>query len=58
MFDAAFEPWADYDTIFEEKWIYRTTDSGVTVRFLRGFIEFFSRFDDALNVIDDIIDEY
>lgn len=58
LFDAAFEPWADYDTNFEEKWIYRTTDSGVTVRFLRGFIEFFSRFDDALNVIDDIIDEY
>lgn len=58
LFDAAFEPWADYDTNFEEKWIYRTTDSGVTVSFLRGFIEFFSRFDDALNVIDDIIDEY
>lgn len=58
LFDAAFESWADYDTNFEEKWIYRTTDSGVTVRFLRGFIEFFSRFDDALNVIDDIIDEY
>lgn len=58
LFDAAFEPWEDYDTNFEEKWIYRTTDSGVTVRFLRGFIEFFSRFDDALNVIDDIIDEY
>lgn len=58
LFDAAFVPWADYDTNFEEKWIYRTTDSGVTVRFLRGFIDFFSRFDDALNVIDDIIDEY
>lgn len=58
LFDAAFEPWADYDTNFEEKWIYRTTDTGVTVSFLRGFIEFFSRFDDALNVIDDIIDEY
>lgn len=58
LFDAAFEPWADYDTNFEEVWIYRTTDSGVTTRFLREFIEFFSQFDDALNVIDDIIDEY
>lgn len=58
LFDAAFEPWADYDTNFEEKWIYRTTDSGVTIEFLRGFVEFFSRFDDALNVIDDIVDEY
>lgn len=58
LFDAAFEPWADYDTNFEEKWIYRTTDSGVTVSFLRDFIEFFYQFDDALNVIDDIIDEY
>ena len=58
LFDAAFEPWADYDTNFEEKWLYRKTDSGVTVKFLREFTSFFSQFDDALNVIDDIIDEY
>ena len=58
LFDAAFTPWADYDTNFSEVWIYRKNDSGITVRFLREFIEFFSRFDDALNVIDDIIDEY
>lgn len=58
LFDAAFEPWADYDTNFEEKWLYRTTDSGVTIKFLREFVEFFSQFEDALNVIDDIVDEY
>lgn len=58
LFDAAFMPWADYDTNFEEKWIYRTTDSGVTIEFLQGFMRFFSKFEDALNVIDDIIDEY
>lgn len=58
LFDAAFEPWADYDTNFEEKWIYRTTDSGVTVDFLQNFIKFFSKFEDALNVIDNIIDDY
>ena len=58
LFEAAFEPWADYDTNFEEKWIYRTTDSGITVSFLRGFIAFFSQYDEALNVINDIIDEY
>lgn len=58
LFDAAFEPWADYDTNFEEKWVYRTTDNGVTLRFLQGFINLFSQFEDALNVIDDIIDEY
>lgn len=58
LFEAAFEPWADYDTNFEEKWIYRTTDSGVTVSFLRGFIDFFSQFDEALDVIDSIIEEY
>lgn len=58
LFDAAFEPWADYDTNFEEKWIYRSTDSGVTMNFLRGFINYFSKFEDALNVIDNIIDEY
>lgn len=57
LFDAAFEPWSDYDTSFEEKWIYRTIDNGVTIDFLHGFIKFFSRFNDALNVIDDIIDE-
>lgn len=58
LFDASYEPWADYDTNFEEKWIYRTTDNGLTSTFLRNFISFFSRFDNALNVIDDIVDEY
>lgn len=58
LFDAAFEPWSDYDTNFEEKWIYRITDSGLTIDFLRNFIEFFSKFEDALNVIDLVIDEY
>ena len=58
LFDAAFEPWADYNTNFEEKWVYRKTDNEVTVRFLREFLAFFSQFDDALNVIDDIINEY
>lgn len=58
LFDAAYMPWADYDTNFEEKWIYRTTESGLTLKFLRGFTQFFSRFDDALSVIDDIVDEY
>lgn len=58
LFDAAFEPWADYDTNFEETWVYRTTDNGITIKFLQGFINFFSQFEDALNVIDDIIDEY
>lgn len=58
LFDAAFEPWADYETKFEDVWIYRTTDSGLTIPFLRKFVEFFSRFDDALDVIDDIVAEY
>lgn len=58
LFDAAFEPWSDYDTNFEEKWIYRTNDSGINISFLRGFVEFFSQFEDALNVIYDIVDEY
>lgn len=58
LFDAAFIPWEDYDTNFETKWIYRTTDSDLTVAFLRNFIDRFSQFDDALKVIDEIIDEY
>lgn len=58
LFEAAFEPWADYDTNFEEKWVYRTTDSGLTIKFLRGFLKFFSRFDEALNIIDTIIEEH
>lgn len=58
LFDAAFVPWEDYDTNFETRWIYRTTDSDLTVNFLRNFIERFSQFDNALKVISDIIDEY
>lgn len=58
LFEAAFEPWSDYDTNFEEKWVYRTTDSGITVDFLRHFVEVFSQFEDALSVIDTIIAEF
>ena len=58
LFDAAFEPWSDYETNFQDVWVYRTNDSGVTIGFLRGFLAFFSRFEDALDVIDSIIDEY
>lgn len=58
LFDAAFTPWEDYDTNFETRWIYRTTDSDLTVDFLRNFIDKFSQFDDALKVIDAIIDDY
>ena len=58
LHDAAFMPYSDYDTNFEERWVYRTTESGLTLKFLQGFIEFFSEFVNALNVIDDIVDEY
>ena len=58
LFDAAFEPWSEYETNFQDVWIYRTNDSGVTIGFLRGFLDYFSRFEDALDVIDSIIDEY
>lgn len=58
LFDAAFEPWLDYDTNFQEKWVYRRTDSDLTVEYLQGFVDFISHFDDALDVISDIIDEY
>lgn len=58
LFDAAFDVWSDYETGFKDKWVYRTTDSGITTKFLRDFEDSFSCFDDALCVIDDIIKEY
>lgn len=58
LFEAAFESWADDDTNFEEIWVYRRYENGVTNKFLKGFMEFFSQFEDALSVIDDVIDEY
>lgn len=58
LFDAAFESWSDYETGFRDVWTYRMHDSGVTIGFLQGFLDFFSHFDDALDVIDNIIDDY
>lgn len=58
LFEAAYAPWSDYDTNFEEKWIYRTTDNGITTDFLRHFQEVFLEFEDALSIIDSILDEY
>lgn len=58
LFEASFTYWSDYDTNFEEKLLYRTTDNGITLGFLRNFICFFSKFEDALKVIDEIVDEF
>ena len=58
LFEASFEPVSEYETNFEEKWIYCRHDSGITVDFLREFLHQFNRFEDSLNVIDSIIDEY
>lgn len=58
LFEASYEPWADYDTNFEEKWVFRTTESQVTITFLRDFLELLAQFEDALNVVDDIVEGY
>lgn len=58
LHEAAFEAVEDYDTNFEVIWVYRTTDSGVTTEFLDKFIYSFSQFDDALKIIECIIDGY
>ena len=51
-------PHTSAKTGFRDVWTYRTHDSGVTIGFLQGFLDFFSHFDDALDVIDNIIDDY
>lgn len=58
LFESSYEPWADYDTNFEEKWLYRTTDSQVTIAFLNDFTELLAQFDDALNIIEQIVEKY
>ena len=58
LFEAAFEPYSDYETGFKEQWIYRTSDSGITINFLRRLIDSFSQFNGALEVIDSIVEKY
>ena len=58
LFEASFEPWVEYETNFKEEWVFRTTDSGISVKLIQGYIEFFSQFDDALRVVNEIIDKY
>lgn len=58
LFEAAFEPWSEYETNFEEKWVYRTNDNDITDQLLIGFIESFNQFEDALNAINIIMEEY
>lgn len=58
LFNATFAPWSDYDTNFEEKWFYRTNDNDLTVSFLREYIRAFSKYEKALDIVDDIIYDY
>lgn len=58
LFDASFGPWSEYETDFQDMLVYRTNDNGITIEFLRSFLDSFYSFEDALDVIDSIIDEY
>lgn len=58
VFEASFVPWEDYDTGFETRWIYDTQNSGITHKLLEEFLYNFKQYEDALKVIDTIVDEY
>ncbi len=58
IYEASFQPIADYDTNFKEKWIFNSTNNDLNISFLENFMHEISKFEDALSVIDSIVDEY
>ena len=58
LFDASFEPYSDYETRFQEKWVFRTDSNDLTLNFVETFTSIFSRFDEALEVVKRIVDQY
>lgn len=58
VYEAAFEPWEDYDTNFNTVWIYRTNNSGISAQLLSGIIEGFRQYESALSAINEIVNSY
>lgn len=58
FFEASFVPREDYDTNFETVWLYDTHHSGITKKLLNDFAHDFQQYEDALDILKDIVDEY
>ena len=58
IFDAAYEPWEDYDTNFKTVWIYRTNNSGISAKLLSDILEGFKQYESALAIIGEIVNSY
>lgn len=58
VYEAAYEPWEDYDTNFNTIWIYRGSNSDISAQLLSGIIEGFGQYESALSVISEIVDSY
>lgn len=58
IYKDSFDEWSDYETNFEPRVIYRTTDSGISANMLRTMMERFDGFEDALSVVNDVVEYY
>ena len=56
IYEVAFTEWADYETDFKPVSIYKGYDSGITVSLLSGIIDEFSKFEDALGSVQEVVD--
>lgn len=51
-----FYPWSDYDTGFKEVWIFQTENAGYAARVFRRFVEELQKYEDSLDVIQEVIE--
>lgn len=58
FFQASFIPWEDYDTNFNTVWLFDTHHSGVTRKLLKNFVYNFQQYEQALSVVNEIVDKY
>lgn len=49
-----FYPWSDYDTGFKEVWIFQAENAGYAARIFRRFVEEIQKYEDSLNVIQEV----
>ena len=58
IFETTFFPRSDYETNFETQWIYDYQTSGITKKLLEQFLYSFEQYDDALGIVNDIVNEH
>ena len=58
LFDASFTTYSDYETGFEERWVFDSENSAITAKMLSTFYDSFAGYEETIAGIGELVDNY